>query len=156
MISELLTTSSLPGPILLKCWNARLSSMWSVWYWYVKEMPKSVRCRIKETLSARTRMLQHWTEMRDAGMPMLAASTWMPMPSYACCTYTSDRHNWNYTFPASYSSRPIPIVMLSTLQTKDIQYIFLSPSLNRCSHFTTKTLWIWGRGLNSYTIYLCT
>jgi hypothetical protein len=29
-----------------------------------------------------TRMLRYRTDIQDTGMPMLAASTWMPMPSY--------------------------------------------------------------------------
>jgi hypothetical protein len=40
-----------------------------------------VRYRNKETQSS-TGMLQYWAKIQDAGMPMPAASTSMPMPSY--------------------------------------------------------------------------
>ncbi len=45
-------------------------------------MPEPFRYQNKETLSG-TGMLRYRTEMIDAGIPMLAASAFMPMPSYA-------------------------------------------------------------------------
>jgi hypothetical protein len=44
-------------------------------------MPEPVRYRNKGTHSG-TGMLRYRTEIQDAGMPMPAASTSMPMPSY--------------------------------------------------------------------------
>jgi hypothetical protein len=45
-------------------------------------MPDLLGFRNKETQSV-TGILRYQTEMIDAGIPMLAASALMPMPSYA-------------------------------------------------------------------------
>ncbi len=122
-------------------------------------MPKPVRNWIKETQSG-TKMLQYWIEMRDAGMSMLAASTWMPMPSYA----------WTYTVL-------LTVIIKITSHIFSRVFTLVDPSLLFCYRpskpktystylwallsidvhtFQPRHFGLWGRGFNSYTIYLCT
>jgi hypothetical protein len=62
----------------VKCRNVGLSGIQSVRY--RNEQHFRCRCRCRNQFG--TGMLRYLTEIQDAGMPMPAASTSMPMPSY--------------------------------------------------------------------------
>ena len=66
------------------CRNARLSGIQLVRYWTEKKltMPEQVRYRTKVTQSG-IFLVRYQTKIWDAGMPMPALVSSMPMPSYA-------------------------------------------------------------------------
>jgi hypothetical protein len=72
-----------------KCRNAGLSGIRSVRYRNEKlTMPGMVRYRTKPRQSS-IFLVRYRTEIIDAGMPMTALVSSMPMPNYECCPLRS-------------------------------------------------------------------